>query len=297
MIAIVGVGAVGGACAAPLCHARDDVVLCLRTPFRELSVRGFSVQKVERPRVVSFPDGLGSADWVLLATKAHQVRGAAPWMDALVGPHTRVAVLQNGVDHAERLRGMVPIERVLPVVVDCPASVTAPGQIQARRAPRLVVPYGRDGTDFAALFDGTMVKVELTNHFVTALWHKLCINVTGGAIAALAGVALPHVRHPNLAALAYGLARECAAVGRAEGADLSDAEADQIAHEASHAKAGGTPSTLTDRLSGRPLEVEARNGAVARIGAVHGIETPFNQRAAELLSNCHFRTGNLLVKM
>jgi 2-dehydropantoate 2-reductase len=41
---------------------------------------------------------------------------------------------------------------------------------------------------------------------------------------------------------------------------------------------------LTDRRAGRPLEAEARNGAVARIGARHGIATPLNQALTALLN-------------
>jgi 2-dehydropantoate 2-reductase len=33
-------------------------------------------------------------------------------------------------------------------------------------------------------------------------------------------------------------------------------------------------SMLFDRLAGRPLEWEARNGVISRLGARHGIPTP-----------------------
>ena len=50
---------------------------------------------------------------------------------------------------------------------------------------------------------------------------------------------------------------------------------------------GGAPSTLTDRREGRPLEFDARNGAVVRGGARHGIDTPANARAAQLMADAH----------
>ncbi|MGY8687767.1 MAG: 2-dehydropantoate 2-reductase N-terminal domain-containing protein, partial [Verrucomicrobiales bacterium] len=212
----MGVGAVGGSCAAPLGAVRDDVVLCLRTPFLELKVRGFDVPEVVTPRVIVSPNDLSPARWVLLATKAHQVEGASSWLERLVGSDTRVAVLQNGVEHVERLCGMVPSEQVLPVVVDCPACVLAPGRIEARHAPHLIVPERMEGQAFAVLFKGTSVGMETTADFVIALWRKPCVN----AIAALAGVSLPEVRHPRLSEIAQALVRECAAVERAEGAEI-----------------------------------------------------------------------------
>ena len=40
---------------------------------------------------------------MLLAVKAHQTDGAAGWLAALCGGGTTVAVLQNGIDHVERV--------------------------------------------------------------------------------------------------------------------------------------------------------------------------------------------------
>ena len=62
-----------------------------------------------------------------------------------------------------------------------------------------------------------------------------------------------------------------------------------VQQELSAARRGGVPSTLTDRRAGRPLEADARNGAVARVGARHGIATPANARATELMRQIHRR--------
>ena len=36
-------------------------------------------------------------------------------------------------------------------------------------------------------------------------------------------------------------------------------------------------------MAGRPMEIDARNGAVVRFGKKHGIPTPFNEMAVALL--------------
>ncbi len=46
-------------------------------------------------------------------------------------------------------------------------------------------------------------------------------------------------------------------------------------------------SMLTDRRQGRRLEADARNGAVPRIGARHGIEAPLNRALTALLNAIH----------
>jgi 2-dehydropantoate 2-reductase len=42
-------------------------------------------------------------------------------------------------------------------------------------------------------------------------------------------------------------------------------------------------SMLADRLAGRPMEIEARNGVIVRLGEKHGIPTPLNRMAVALL--------------
>ena len=45
----------------------------------------------------------------------------------------------------------------------------------------------------------------------------------------------------------------------------------------------GLNSLIADRMAGRPMEVDARNGAVVRFGKKHDIPTPLNEMAVALL--------------
>ena len=287
MIAIVGVGAIGGVCAARLGAVRDDLLCCVRHPFVRLQLRAPDGEWTCAPRLATDPTAVDAVDWVLLATKAHQIPGAAPWLEALLAAGSRLAVLQNGVEHVARVSAWVESGRVVPVVVDCPATAVAPGRIEQRRGARLVVPDDEGGRGFASLFAGTAVDVVPTRDWTTAAWQKLCINAVGGALSALAGRPLAEVRHPRRAELARALADECGAVARAVGARLDAEFCAGVARRAVGSGAVGRPSILVDRLAGRPLEVDARNGAVVRIGARCGIDAPVNRRACALLADAH----------
>lgn len=293
MLAVLGVGAIGGVVAAELVIAGHPVTGCVRTPFETLvREEGGRSQRTTLPLMMD-PKAARPADlrWLLLATKAHQTPGAMRWCEAWDDGRLRLAVLQNGVEHRERVAPWIAAERVVPVVVGCPATAVAPGHIVQRGPARLWVPNDANGRDFAALFEGSGAAVTPEADFITSAWRKLCVNVVGGAIAPLAGRAMPEIAHPAKRDLALALARECVAVARAEGAALDAAFADRVALGQVEAKSGGTPSTLTDRLAGRPLEADARNGAVVRIGARHGIATPVNARAAQLMARIHAQPG------
>lgn len=160
--------------------------------------------------------------------------------------------------------------------------------VPAGRAPaELRVPETTAGRQFAQLFVGTDIKVTVTADFVTAAWRKLCLTVAGGAITALTDRPLGVMRRADVAQVARGLIAACLAVGRAEGAVLHEGLIEELVAAMVAGPGDGGTSMLTDRREGRPLEVDARNGAVPRIGARHGIATPLNQAVTALLKAMH----------
>lgn len=291
VVAVVGVGAIGGVVAARLCAAgRDDVVLCVRTPFDELVVEGPAGTQRTTPRIVMTPDALQPVPWILFATKAHQTAGAADWLKALATSETTVAILQNGVEHEERLAPYADGATLLPVIVNCPAARVAPGRIVQHATAQLIVPATEAGQRFAQLFAGTDISVTVTKDFVTDAWRKLCLNAAGGAITALTDRPIGVVRRPDVAQVARDLIRECVMVGRAEGARLDEGLVEEIVTSMVKGPPERGTSMLTDRRAGQLLEADARNGAVVRIGARHGIETPLNWAVTALLTAIHQET-------
>ena len=73
-----------------------------------------------------------------------------------------------------------------------------------------------------------------------------------------------------IADLARAIIQECAAVGRAEGAVLEDDVADAVIKAYRASPRDGVNSLLADRRAGRPLELDARNGVIVRLGRRHG---------------------------
>ena len=283
-IAVLGPGAVGGTVAAWLeASGRVDLGLCVRTPFERLRVEAPERTIDVAPQQLTDPDEASAVDWVLVATKAYDVTGAAGWLAKLVGPDTRVAVLQNGVEHVARFTPFVPAERILPVMVDVPAERDAPGIIRQRGRGTMLVPAGPDGRAFAHLFAGAGIDVAETEDFASAVWRKLCVN-SAGAVMALAlegnGAAW---REPAARAM-RALVAECIAVGRAEGADLDDALIDGVVEGYRAGPPDGKNSLHADREAGRPMEWDARNGVVCRLGRKHGIATPASDMVTALLA-------------
>jgi 2-dehydropantoate 2-reductase len=286
-VAVVGPGAIGGTVAAWLSRtpAVGELTVCARTPLDRLVVETPAGPLLEtRSRVVTDPSQVsGPVDWVLIATKAYDVAAAARWLTPLVGAATRVAVLQNGVEHVERFTPFLPAGRILPVVVDIPAERSAPGHIRQRRDGTLMVPAGPDGEAFVALFADSVIAASTRDDFLSVAWTKLCLNCAG-AVNALTGRPNAVVEAPGVAERMRELVAECVAVGRAVGARLDDDLPDQVVARTQAAPPDGVNSLLADRLAGRPMEWDARNGVIVRLGRTHGVPTPANAMAATLLA-------------
>ena len=91
-------------------------------------------------------------------------------------------------------------------------------------------------------------------------------------------------QRPDVRGVARALALETLAVARAEGVELGDEVADELLAWMDELPADAGTSILADREAGRPLEWDARNGVVARLGARHGVATPVSDVIVPLLA-------------
>jgi 2-dehydropantoate 2-reductase len=281
-VAVIGPGAIGGVAAAWLAHGEHEVTLCARTPLTDLVVETPEGPLRSTPLVLTDPTSATPVDWVLVATKAYDVASTAPWLARLMGEGTRLAVLQNGVDHVDRFRHLVPPDRIVPVVVGLPASRTAPGRIVQQMYGTLFVPTGRNGDDFVALFAQSRIAVATDPDFVSRLWAKLCLNAAG-AVPTLTLTATGAAWSDGLERLVRAIVEECAAIARAEGATIPQSVVDTVVSNAGKASIGHVNSMHADRIAGRPMEIEERNGVIVRLGKKHGIPTPVSEVIVELL--------------
>ena len=273
-IAIVGPGAIGATVAAWLAQdAGHEVSLCVRTPVDGLVIEtpGGTIRAASA--ILTDPAQARAVDWVMVATKVYDVEAAARWLAPLTGPETRVAILQNGVEHRTNFAGLVPADALVSVSVDIPAERSAPGRVRQHRYGTLTVADDAAGRAFVALFAGTPIEAQTTPDFTTVVWRKLAINASGIALT-LIDKPFGATQDDGVAEVIRTLVAECRAVGLAEGADLPETLPDEIVAYY-RAQAPTLKNSLhSDLLAGRPLELDARNGVVVRLGEKHGVPTP-----------------------
>jgi 2-dehydropantoate 2-reductase len=286
-IAVVGLGSIGGAVAGCLAAAgRHDVVACTRQPIQRLTLESPSgtatlpLAALTDPATVAQPVG-----WVMLCTKTHQTAAAAPWLSRLCAAATRVAVLQNGIGHVERVTPLANGATVLPAIVYFNGERLAPDRVWLRQGSDQDIAVADDapGRDFASLFSGTPLRVSFSNEFATLVWRKLLINAVANPITTLTLQRQAVLRRPDVQELCLKILDEAVAVARAEGVPVAEDEpARAMATLFTFSGELGT-SMYFDRLAGRHLEVEALTGAIVAAAERHGIATPLNSALLTLL--------------
>jgi 2-dehydropantoate 2-reductase len=282
-ITLIGPGAIGATLAAWLCQdSRNVVTVAARTPFDAIELESPYGRIRANPRVLTDRAQATHADWVLAVTKTYDSESATQWFENAVGPATRLAVIQNGVEQVERFSNYVDRSRIVPVMIDLPADRLSPGRVKQNGPGRIVVPEGRNGADFVALFENTKLDAQVTDDFKTAVWKKLCLN-SAGAVCAVLKEPARIAHHDGVADIMRAIVRECVAVGRAEGARIEDSMPDDIVARTRKAPRDSTNSMLVDRLNNRKMEIDARNGVIVRLGRKHGIDAPMNALMVAML--------------
>lgn len=285
-VAVIGLGGIGGAAAGALTHAgRHDVIACGRRPLERMRV-DLPDESVEvAMTVLTDPAKAAPVDWVLLTTKAQDTDGAGDWLRALCGPQTIVAVMQNGIDHAERIAPYAGDATALPVIVYYNGERIADDHVRMRHISDadIALPDTDTAQAFIDLLDGTPIQAVRAPDFTARQWQKLLINIVVNPVTALTRMRQGVLQREDIQALTTALLEEAAAVAEAEGAGLPPSVAADTQRLVLTFPYDAGSSMYFDALAGRRLEAEALTGAVVRAGARHGIPTPMNSAMLALL--------------
>lgn len=270
--------------AAAAHDAGHQVTLCVRTPFDRLRIDTPDGPADVPVKVVSEPGDVPEADWVLLATKVQDVASTASWLAELDDANTPVAVVQNGVEHRESVETLALRAPLLPTLIYVSAERLSPGHVVRRSGITMIVPTGELGGRFLDVFSGTDVVLSQSQDFRTAAWRKMLTNLAANPITALTLRRLEVFHDPDVRELAGGLLAEAIEVARAEGAELTDVDAEKVlaSYTGYFPPETGT-SMLYDRLAGLPTEHEHITGALVRAAQRHGVAAPLNRTLLTLM--------------
>lgn len=320
-VALVGAGAIGGCIASRLVRHGQAVSLLVRPgQVAALAERGLRMREggsvhTTRHAVAAEGTAFGVQDLVFLCVKGHGLQAAAPQFAPLIGPQTTIVSAINGipwwfcdglagplqgrqlqrVDPGGQLARLLPAAQTVGCVVYVAAHVDADGVVTpapgewlvlgdalpgaAPRAPAVVALLGAAG--FAPQLAASIHRETLVK-----LWGNLAANPIG----ALCGATIDQVlAQPLLAGLATRMMEEFAQLAGRLGLDLG---MDVASRQHDMRRLAGVKSSMQqDMEGGRALELDGIVGAVAEIGDLLGVDTPFIDAVLGLLQQRAAQAG------
>ncbi len=289
--AVLGAGSLGSALGGVLTEAGHEVWLITRNQAhvdainqRGLTLRTAGVDRVVTARASSNALDAGVVECVIVLVKSAQTRPAMQVAMSLLGPHTSVLSLQNGLGHEDILSEVVGRERVLAGKSYCGGQMIAPGHVICGHVGKDTHMGELDGsitpriTHIADAFNAAGLQTVVSDNIMGTIWDKLFINVATGALSGITRLAYGDLYQvPALEACAVAAVAEAMAVAKARGVRTSITEPAQAWRKAG----AGLPyefkaSILQTLERGARTEVDYINGAVVQLGLQHGVPTPVN---------------------
>jgi 2-dehydropantoate 2-reductase len=294
---VMGAGAIGAFYGAWLQRAGDEVYYCARGEhLRALNQRGLTVKSVTGDfhldvKASADPREFAPYELILFCVKSQDTVFAAKQCVGCLAEGGAILTLQNGVENEALLCEVFPRGQVMGGNARVGAELTGPGQLlhtvggnaeigelDGRKSDRVM--------RIAGSFQRAGVLGEVTEDLLTIRWHKLMGNNGTNTVCTLGrcsvGAALAD---PEGFALVRELFLDTVRVGRAEGAKLTEEQAErQLAQMKKYPNLMNVrPSTLQDYEKGKRLEYDAITGAILRAAKRHGVAVPATETVHALL--------------
>ena len=298
-IAMMGSGGVGGFFGGRLAKSGHDVTFIARgSHLAAMRAEGLTIENkpqgdlhVPKVKATDDPASIGPVDLVILSVKLWDTEAAALQVKPIVGPHTAVLSLQNGVIKDDIMRRVFGDEAVMGGVCYVATHISRPGTIhQTGTMQRIVVgEYGgrksKRAEELHAALAAAGVAAELSDDVRRSIWEKYVFLVGLSATTTTMRRTLGPIRsNAQTRAFFHDVIREVVAVGRAHGVALPEDYADNRMAFGDTLPADMTSSMHHDLEKGNRLEVEWLSGGVVKLGREKGVATPCNRAVWDVLA-------------
>lgn len=284
-VAVLGAGAVGSYVIWGLSHKKDIRLGVIAEGERadRLKKGGCRINdEVYRPEVWS-PQEAEDVDLLIVSLKYGSLPEALESIKMIVGEHTTVMSLMNGVDSEELIAEQVGDDRVLRSLIKVASNKEENGYYFNPETTlgiifgELAAPFDSERVQaIESLFADTGIHFRSTEFIREEIWGKFRLNVCNNLPQAILGAGVGcYSDSTHMKAISDGLRRELEQIALAKGIDMSKMAG--TSGRGSAVPASARYSTLQDLDAGRHTEIDMFSGALMRMGEELGIPTPYNE--------------------
>lgn len=285
-IIVLGAGAIGSLYGAKLAAENDVTLIGRAEHVAAINANGLRIEGLEsqlvRVRAATAIETLGPNALVLLTTKVPDSPAAAASLAPLVREDTTILSLQNGLGTEEIVREALGGRGVvLRGFTQFGGVFKEPGVIEFLARGYTVIEQHERSAEIARVFTAANLDCRVSPDIRRDVWYKLIVNCVVNPITAMMGCEVGGIANPQLLPLKRLVIDECVAVAATQGVTFETDFVREIDDffRPSHNLA----SMLQDLRRGRPTEIDYMNGAVAALGAKHGVPCPVNRALTAII--------------
>ena len=300
-ITVFGIGGVGGAIGAMLAKTYGEQVSFIARGARKahiekegLTIHGqFTGDFTVKPGAVTDnPAELGEQDIVLVCVKNDALSQAAQQIRPIVGEHTLVLPVMNGVTPYRQLRGELEKGIVLPSVIyivsmsEKDFSITQKGKYMEVHTG--VIPgdeaHAGDAEEVCRMFAASGIDWRFSENVLTDIWKKYVLNCAYNVSTARWGCTVGEIKaDPKKMEDYRRLLAEARMVGIAQGVGLPDDLVEEMMDRLKKTPGSSTSSLSRDFAEGKAGEFEMFSGDLVRMAAAEGVPVPVSERYYEAM--------------
>ena len=291
-VLVAGAGAVGCILGGALLRNGHEAVFLARgSNLDRLLLKGLRVEfpdatwEFPSVRAISSGSPAENFDAILFCVKGYDREQAA--REVLRFPSPWILTFQNGVVTHKELAQLAPWS-VAPSVIYVAADRIEPGVIGAKGAARVVLDGSKKSAAITAPLDRALaipqVRVQMSDNIELDLWRKYLFLCSFSAVNTLtekpAAAIVENLRVRNVWTQ---MMREIAAVARASGIDVTEADVENALANAAKLPLGTNSSLLADTRRKHRTEVELLQGHLVQLAEALGVEATFSRVLYALL--------------
>jgi 2-dehydropantoate 2-reductase len=271
-ITILGAGAIGSLLGGFLAKEHDVTLVCRESHALAIRNEGLRIIGLSdfhvRPRAVVSIEGLEPPEILFITVKAYDTEKA----------------IEDAKPIIELIKEKMPDARLVAGITSHGAILRSPGLVEHTGSSYTTVGPGADAAAIASLLTSSGFEANVSRDIRADIWCKAIVNAVinplGTLLIARNGAV---IERPELMPLAERIADEGLAVANASGIILDRKEVLSKVVKVATETANNICSMRLDVERGRRTEIMQINGAIARYGNEHNIQTPVNSLISALI--------------
>ncbi|MGC8719892.1 MAG: ketopantoate reductase family protein [Thermodesulforhabdaceae bacterium] len=289
-VGVVGTGGVGGYFGGLLAMSGNvDIHFIARGKHLQvIEEEGLTIVSNDKSTTIfvhatSEPQDIGYVDLILFCVKSYDTEYTARFIEPMVGPETVILTLQNGLDNVEKIAQFYDLSQIMAGTAYIESRIASPGVILHRGHPGRIVFGELNGeiTDRAKrihdLFIKAKIEAVLTDHIERVLWEKFILMCAIHGVGTLSRSSIGQMLAcEETRELLRRVMEEVKQVAILKNVRLPEDVIERSMLIAESYDRAFRPSMLRDLEWKQPLEIDALNGLVVKMGRELGFDTPLN---------------------